>query len=257
MYFRKNLEPSVRLFLYFPALRAGKYQNEPQGRYCNMSRILIVEDDTTINGLLRNIIEKTGYAADSACNGTEGLAMALREDYDLILLDLMLPGKPGEEIIKELRKARATPIIILSAKGEVHNRIELLRLGADDYITKPFDIDEVLLRIQAVLRRTAHQDSGEIVFRELVIKPDAKRVFINDVELSCTATEYAILELLMKHPARIFSKRTLYEIITGENYFQEDNTMNVHISNLRRKIATHTDQKYTETVYGMGYRLSR
>lgn len=123
-----------------------------------MSRILIIEDDMMINGLLRNIIEKNGYAVDSAHNGTDGLAMGLHENYNLILLDLMLPEKSGEEIIKELRKACETPIIILSARGEIHDRIELLRLGADDYITKPFDIDEVLLRIQAVLRRTAQQE---------------------------------------------------------------------------------------------------
>lgn len=222
-----------------------------------MSRILIIEDDMMINGLLRNIIEKNGYAVDSAHNGTDGLAMGLHENYNLILLDLMLPEKSGEEIIKELRKACETPIIILSAKGEIHDRIELLRLGADDYITKPFDIDEVLLRIQAVLRRTAYQENNEIGFHELVIKPDSKRVFINDVEIACTATEYAILELLMKNPTRIFSKRTLYEIVMGEDYLQEDNTMHVHISNLRRKIAKHTDKKYIETVYGMGYRLAK
>lgn len=222
-----------------------------------MSRILIIEDDMTINGLLRNIIEKNGYIADSAYNGTDGLAMGLHEDYNLILLDLMLPGKSGVEIIKELRKAYATPIIILSAKGEIRDRIELLRLGADDYIVKPFDIDEVLLRIQAVLRRTTHQDNNEIAFHDLIIKPDSKRAFIGDMELTCTATEYAILELLVKNPARIFSKRTLYEIVMGEDYLQEDNTMNVHISNLRRKIAKHTNQKYIETVYGMGYRLIR
>jgi len=220
-----------------------------------MSRILIIEDDMTINGLLRSIIEKSGYSVDSAYNGTDGLAMGLREDYNLILLDLMLPEKSGEEIIKELRRVHATPIIVLSAKGEIHDRIELLRLGADDYITKPFDIDEVLLRIQAVLRRTTQQESKEIIFHELMIKPDSKRVFVNDMELVCTATEYAILELLMKNPARIFSKRTLYEIVMGEDYLQEDNTMNVHISNLRRKIAKYTNQKYIETVYGMGYRL--
>ena len=220
-----------------------------------MSRILIIEDDMTINGLLRSIIEKSGYAVDSVYNGTDGLAMGLHQDYSLILLDLMLPEKSGEEVIKELRRVNATPIIVLSAKGEIHDRVELLRLGADDYITKPFDIDEVLLRIQAVLRRTMQQESKEIVFYELMIKPDSKRVFVNDVELVCTATEYAILELLMKNPARIFSKRTLYEIVMGEDYLQEDNTMNVHISNLRRKIAKHTDQKYIETVYGMGYRL--
>lgn len=220
-----------------------------------MSRILIIEDDMTINGLLRNIIEKSGYAADSVYNGTDGLAMGLREDYSLILLDLMLPEKSGEDIVKELRRANTTPIIVLSAKGEIHNRVELLRLGADDYITKPFDIDEVLLRIQAVLRRTGQQESKEVVFREMVIKTDSKRIFINGEELVCTATEYAILELLMRNPTRIFSKRTLYEIVMGADYLQEDNTMNVHMSNLRQKIAKHTDKKYIETVYGMGYRL--
>ncbi len=220
-----------------------------------MSKILIIEDDMTINGLLRSIIEKSGYSADCAYNGTDGLAMGLHGDYSLILLDLMLPEKNGEDIVKELRKINTPPIIVLSAKSETHNRVELLRLGADDYITKPFDIDEVLLRIQAVLRRTAQQEINEIVFRELVIKTDSKRVFVNGGELVCTATEYAILELLMKNPTRIFSKRTLYEIVMGEDYLQEDNTMNVHISNLRRKIAKHTDKKYIETVYGMGYRL--
>lgn len=220
-----------------------------------MSKILIIEDDMTINGLLRSIIEKNGYAVDCAYNGIDGLAMGLHGDYSLILLDLMLPEKNGEDIVKELRKANTSPIIVLSAKSETQNRVELLRLGVDDYVTKPFDIDEVLLRIQAVLRRTAWQESNELVFRELVIKTDSKRVFVNGGELVCTATEYAILELMMKNPTRIFSKRTLYEIVMGEDYLQEDNTMNVHISNLRRKIAKHTDKKYIETVYGMGYRL--
>lgn len=181
--------------------------------------------------------------------------MGMHEDYCLILLDLMLPGKSGEEIIKELRRSRAPPVVILSAKSETHDKIELLRFGADDYITKPFDIDEVLLRIQAVLRRTVQQKDNKIVFHELTITPDSKRVLINGAELVCTATEYAIFELLMKNPDRIFSKRVLYELVTGEDYMQEDNTMNVHISNLRRKIAKYTDRKYIETVYGMGYRL--
>lgn len=221
-----------------------------------MSKILIIEDDTTINGLLRNIIEKSGYTADSAYNGADGLTMGLHEDYSLILLDLMLPEKSGEDIIKELRKVNTTPIIVLSAKGETHNRVELLRLGADDFITKPFDIDEVLLRIQAVLRRTMQSENNEIAFREIVIKTDSKRALVNGEELVLTATEFTILELLIKNPTRIYSKRTLYEIVMGQAYLQEDNTMNVHISNLRKKIAKYTDKKYIETVYGMGYRLT-
>lgn len=221
-----------------------------------MSKILIIEDDMTINGLLRSIIEKNGYTADSAYNGADGLTMSLREKYSLILLDLMLPEKSGEDIIKELRKVNTTPIIVLSAKGETHNRVELLRLGADDFITKPFDIDEVLLRIQAVLRRTMQSENNEIAFREIVIKTDSKRALVNGEELVLTATEFTILELLIKNPTRIYSKRTLYEIVMGQAYLQEDNTMNVHISNLRKKIAKYTDKKYIETVYGMGYRLT-
>lgn len=219
------------------------------------SRILIIEDDVTINKLLRSIIEKNGYIVDSAYCGTDGITMGLHKEYSLILLDLMLPEKSGEEIMKELRGANTTPVIVLSSKSETYSKIELLRLGADDYITKPFDVDEVLLRIQAVLRRTSQQETKEIVFRELVMKTDSKRVFVGDDELSCTATEYAILELLMKNPAKIYSKRAIYELVMGEDYLQEDNTMNVHISNLRRKIAKFTDKKYIETVYGMGYRL--
>lgn len=220
-----------------------------------MNKILIIEDDITINGLLRSIIEKNGYVVDNAYSGTNGLAMGLHEEYSLILLDLMLPEKTGEDIVKELRKVNKTPIIVLSAKSETYNRVELLRLGVDDYITKPFDIDEVLLRIQAVLRRTSGKETKDIMFHELVIKTDSKRVLVNGEEIVCTATEYSILELLMKNQTRIFSKRTMYELVMGEDYLQEDNTMNVHISNLRRKIAKRTDKKYIETVYGMGYRL--
>lgn len=138
-----------------------------------MNKILIIEDDVTINGLLRSIIEKNGYIVDNVYNGIDGLAMGLHEDYSLILLDLMLPEKTGEDIVKELRRVKETPIIVLSAKSKIYNRVELLQLGVDDYITKPFDIDEVLLRIQAVLRRTSGQETEDITFHELVIKTDS------------------------------------------------------------------------------------
>lgn len=221
-----------------------------------MRRILIIEDDVTINNLLCSIIESNGYSADHVCNGAQGLSMAQQGEYALILMDLMLPGKPGEDIIRELRKSKNVPVIVLSAKSETHNRIELLRLGVDDYITKPFDVDEVLLRMQAVLRRTATREGSELSFREIVIRTDAKRVFVKGNELLCTATEYAILELLLTNPTKIFSKRNLFESVTGEEYLSDDNTMNVHISNLRKKIAKYTEDKYIETVYGMGVRLS-
>lgn len=217
--------------------------------------VLVIEDDKTINSLLCSIITKSGYSVDSADNGLDGLRKALSSDYNIILMDLMLPLKTGEEILKELRKVKNTPVIIISAKSEVYNRIELFKIGADDYITKPFDIDEVMLRIQAVLRRTEAQASEILCFKEMKLDTDSKRVYIGDNELNCTATEYSILEAMLKNPKTIFSKRRLYESISGDSYLNDDNTMNVHISNLRKKIAKFTAEEYIETVYGMGYRL--
>lgn len=209
----------------------------------------------TINSLLCSIIAKSGYSADSAENGLDGLRKALSFDYNIILMDLMLPLKTGEEVLKELRKVKNTPVIIISAKSEVYNRIELFKIGADDYITKPFDIDEVMLRIQAVLRRTEAQTSKILCFKGMKLDTDSKRVYIGNNELNCTATEYSVLEVMLKNPKTIFSKRRLYESISGDSYLNDDNTMNVHISNLRKKISKLTAEEYIETVYGMGYRL--
>lgn len=220
-----------------------------------MISVLVIEDDKTINSLLCSIIVKSGYKVDSAENGLDGLNKVLLGDYNIILMDLMLPLKTGEEVLKEVRKIKNTPVIIISAKAEVYNRIELLKIGADDYITKPFDIDEVMLRIQAVLRRTEVRQTSLLSLRDIKLDTDSKRVYVKDNEIICTATEYAILEVMLKNPKIIFSKRRLYESISGDEYLNDDNTMNVHISNLRKKISKFTPEKYIETVYGMGYRL--
>ncbi len=138
------------------------------------------------------------------------------------------------------------------------NRIELLRLGADDYISKPFDVDEVILRIEAVLRRTGDiKTTAELKYKDMKLEKDSKRVYIGEEELTCTSMEYSILELMLNNPNKVFSKRNLFESITGDEYLSEDNTMNVHMSNLRKKIAKITDEPYIDTVYGMGYRLSK
>lgn len=217
--------------------------------------ILIIEDDSTINSLLCGILKKSGYEVESCTDGLTGYNMALDKDYQLILMDLMLPVKSGEEILRALRKVKKTPVIVLSAKNDVHNRIELLRLGADDFICKPFDIDEVILRIEAVLRRV--EDVKDVLtYKQMRIDKEARRIFIGDDELICTATEYAILELMLGNPGKVFSKRNLFESVTGDNYLSEENTMNVHMSNLRKKIAKITDEPYIDTVYGMGYRMA-
>lgn len=217
--------------------------------------ILIIEDDPTINALLCGILNKSGYETASAVDGISGLNMALENDYSLILMDLMLPLKSGEEILRSLREVKKTPVIVLSAKNDVHNRIELLRLGADDFICKPFDIDEVMLRIEAVLRRVEDK-KDTLSYKNMKIDLDARRVYIGDNELICTAMEYSILEIMLGNPNKIFSKRNLFESATGEDYVSEDNTMNVHMSNLRKKIAVITDEPYIDTVYGMGYRMA-
>ncbi len=217
--------------------------------------ILIIEDDSTINSLLCGILKKSGYEVESCTDGLTGYNMALDKDYQLILMDLMLPMKSGEEILRALREVKKTPVIVLSAKNDVHNRIELLRLGADDFICKPFDIDEVILRIEAVLRRV--EDVKDVLtYKQMRIDKEARRIFIGDDELICTATEYAILELMLGNPGKVFSKRNLFESVTGDNYLSEENTMNVHMSNLRKKIAKITDEPYIDTVYGMGYRIA-
>lgn len=220
--------------------------------------ILVIEDDEMINSLLCKVLRSSGYETESALNGIDGLELAKGGEHEMILLDLMLPFKSGEEVLREIRKVKDTPVIVLSAKNDVVNRIDLLRLGADDFICKPFDVDEVMLRIDAVLRRTSKGAAAPVLtYKELRLDKEAKTACIGEEPLSLTAMEYSILELMLETPAKVFSKRSLFESITGDFYLSEDNTMNVHISNLRKKIAKLTDEPYIDTVYGMGYRLSK
>lgn len=220
--------------------------------------ILVIEDDVMINNLLCKVLSDNGFEVDKALDGEDGFRMAQEKEYELILLDLMLPKKSGEELLGELRKTKQTPAIVLSAKNEVINRIELLRLGADDYISKPFDVDEVILRIEAVLRRTGGITAPAVLeYKKMKLDKDSKRVLIGESEITCTVMEFSILELMLENPNKVFSKRNLFESVTGEDYMSDDNTMNVHMSNLRKKIAKVTDEPYIDTVYGMGYRLSK
>jgi DNA-binding response OmpR family regulator len=220
--------------------------------------ILVIEDDVMINNLLCKVLSDNGFEVDKALDGEDGLRKAQEKEYELILLDLMLPKKTGEELLGELRKTKQTPAIVLSAKNEVINRIELLRLGADDYISKPFDVDEVILRIEAVLRRTGGITAPAVLeYKEMKLDKDSKRVLIGEAEITCTLMEFSILKLMLENPNKVFSKRNLFESVTGEDYMSDDNTMNVHMSNLRKKIAKVTDEPYIDTVYGMGYRLSK
>lgn len=218
-------------------------------------KILLVEDDIEISTMLKNFLTTEDFEVITAQDGKSACEKFFSDSFNLVLLDLMIPKINGMEVMQRIREKSTVPIIIISAKDTDSDKTLGLGLGADDYITKPFDIDEVILRINAVLRRSEFQIGKKISFRNITLNTESKRVFVSDKEIICTAMEYSILELLIKNPDKIFSKRNLFESITGEDYVSDENTMNVHISNLRKKLRQADDSEYIETVYGMGYRL--
>ncbi|WP_010651525.1 response regulator transcription factor [Oceanobacillus massiliensis] len=222
--------------------------------------ILVVEDDEDISRLLCSIISKNGYNPKTAYSGTEAAIYLENENWDMVLLDLMLPGLSGEEILREVTKKSNIPVIIISAKHETQTKIDALRAGADDYITKPFDIEEVSARIDSCLRRyrgTADlQKNNQIRHEDLIMDLDAKKVSVNGTDIKLTAIEYEILYLLMSSPKKVFTKANLFERVWREEFYGDDNTVNVHLSNLRSKLSrANPSEEYIETIWGMGYRL--
>ena len=238
-----------------------------------MPNILIVEDDININNLLCEVLMKAGYTCEQAFSGTEAkLLLNIKEKaYTLVLLDLMLPGASGEEVLKEIRKQGRLPVIVLTAKDSIDDKIGVLTDGADDYITKPFEIREVLARIQVQLRHIEAetetevitkagiqegQGSGRLEFRDMVLTRSTFEVSIGGRVLpKITKQEFAILELLLKNPKQVFSKEDIFEYAWDEPYMGETKTLDVHISNIRKKIKTVTPDEYIETIWGIGYRL--
>lgn len=225
------------------------------------TKILVIEDDREINSMLCEMLDKNGYVAEGAFTGMEGLARLRSEGYDLLILDLMLPYKSGDAVLQELRRFSSLPTIVISAKDTVQNKLDLFHLGADDYLTKPFDLDEVLVRVEAVLRRCGSseaQRAPEILQAgKLAVDTESKTASVDGQDLVLTAKEYGILELLMRYPHKVFSKANLFESIWNEEYVCEDNTLNVHMSNLRNKLkAADPETEYIKTVWGMGYRMN-
>jgi DNA-binding response OmpR family regulator len=223
-----------------------------------VDKILIVEDNKDVNKMLAEVLADEGYEVCSAYTGTDGFREVKAKEYDLILLDIMLPYKSGDEILKEVRKFSDIPVIIISAKDMIGTKIYLLKMGADDYITKPFDLDEVVARVETNLRRSHKQGQVEKVFRykDMVLDDNAKRITINNIELDLTAKEYQIIELLLKNRDRVFTKANLYETIWQDAFLGDDNAVKTHISNLRSKLKmAMLNDEYIETVWGLGYRL--
>ena len=230
-------------------------------------RILIVEDDADINRLLYKILKKQHYAPEQAYSGTEARLMLRSAAYDLILLDLMIPGMTGEELLDDIRNKQrlSIPVIILSAKGSLKDRVGLLMDGADDYLTKPFEPEEVLAHVCAVLRRSGRAGSeaqgtetetAVYQCRNLTVYPEARRVTVKDVEIQLTAHEFDILYLLIRNPDKVYSRENLYEQVWKGGYYGEDNTVNVHVSNIRKKLAkADPEEEYIQTVWGIGFKL--
>ena len=225
------------------------------------NRVLIVEDDADINNLLNDVLVKNNYEAVSAYSGTEALLCLKDEsEFDIMLLDLMLPGICGEELIKKIRAIKKMPIVVISAKTSVDDRINVLKLGADDFVCKPFDINEVLARIEAQLRRykefSNSIDTDVITFKNMSVNKDSREVIVNGELINLTAREYNILELLISNPKKVFTRANIFESVWNSSFLGDDNTVNVHVSNLRSKIsAKDKTNEYIQTVWGIGFKM--
>ena len=228
-----------------------------------MTSILIIEDDQSIAELERDYLQINGFSADIATTGPSGLKKAKTNSYDLIILDVMLPGIDGFKICRQLRDEMDIPILMISARTEDDDKIRGLGLGADDYITKPFSPGELVARVKSHLARFSRltksedQDRRNIIeLKGLRIDPISRQVFVNKKEITLTAKEFDILEMLCRNPNRVFSKENIFETIWGEEVYGEISTVTVHIRKIREKIEHDPSQpQYIETVWGVGYRF--
>lgn len=223
--------------------------------------ILVVEDDQDINRLINKILMKNGFNVRQAFSGTEARMCLDMFDFQLVILDLMLPGMTGEEIIEEVRKKKNMPIIVISAKTSSEDKVNALKLGADDFVTKPFDALELVARVEAQLRRYTKFSKAEVKktlkYKEIELDMEEVRVAVRGEELQLTAKEFAILELLMSNPKKVFTRANLFEHVWNDEFLGDDNTVNVHISNLRNKIASiDKENDYIKTVWGIGFKLA-
>jgi DNA-binding response OmpR family regulator len=226
-----------------------------------LAKILVIEDDADINRLLCRYLIKEQYQVIPAYSGTEARLQLKLESFDLILLDLMLPGVTGEELISEIRGQSPLPIIVISAKTSLEDKVNALRIGADDYIVKPFEREEVLARVAALLRRSilhSPMESSKIEnnnFKDLTLNPNSREVTVKGNTISLTAYEFDILQLLLQYPDKVFTKEQLYQDIWKTGYYGEDNTINVHMSNIRKKIKEFDDASYIKTIWGIGFKM--
>lgn len=233
--------------------------------YGQQQTILVVDDEERIRRLLRMYLEKEGYVIDEAENGESALTMAIDKDYDLILLDVMLPGIDGIEVCNKIRQSKATPIVMLTAKGEEANRVQGFEVGADDYVVKPFSPREIIYRVKAILRRSSATaylskekvSSNNIVFPHLIIEHDAHRVVAGGKEVSLTPKEYELLHYLASAPDKVFSREDLLKDVWNYEFFGDLRTVDTHVKRLREKLnkVSADAAAMITTVWGVGYKL--
>ena len=218
-----------------------------------MKTILIIDDDVYIGDMLQEVLEKENYSVLRAYSGSEALFVLSSNRPDLVLLDLMLPGLQGEEV---LPKIQGIPVIVVSAKADVEDKVSLLLGGAVDYVTKPFDCKELLARIEVAFRKYQTADADTMLeFNDIKMDVNAHTVFIEDEAVKLTRTEYAILKLLMQNPSQVIPKSVILEKISEDTPDCMESSLKVHISNLRRKMKEAGGKDYVESVWGIGFKM--
>jgi DNA-binding response OmpR family regulator len=219
-------------------------------------RILIIEDEKKVSNFLRQALEEERYAVDQAFDGEEGQEMARSYEYDLIILDLMLPRKNGMKTLEELRKGRLlAPVLILTARDAVPDKVAVLDAGGDDYMTKPFSIDEFLARARALLRRGRSEGTGMLRHGDLSLNPSTREVLRGNRKIELTNKEHALLEYLMRNPGRVLTRSMIAEHVWNVDFDTESNVIDVYITYLRNKIDKGEPVRLIRTVRGSGYRL--
>ena len=218
-----------------------------------MKDILIIDDDVHIGNMLEEVLIKEGYRVSRAYSGTEAVMVLANKKPDLVLLDLMLPGLNGEEVLLQIK---GIPVIVVSAKVDVENKVDLLLSGAVDYVTKPFHTKELLARIAVHLRNTNRCEASSVLtFDDLLLNTDTRVVTVKSKEIKLTRTEYAILKLLMQNPTQVITKSLLLERISEDTPDCTESSLKMHISNLRKKLREVEDKDYIEVVWGIGFKL--
>lgn len=229
------------------------------------ARILIIEDDTDINELVATSLHKAGYACEQAFSGSEARlllnAAAANGDapFNLVITDLMLPGASGEDLVREIRARSDAPIIVISARTGVNDKVELLKLGADDYLAKPFDLDELHARIAVQLRHAARgtgRSSATLRYKDWTLDTEARTLVAAGTPIKLTRLEYSLVETLVRRPKKVFTKQELLKAAWNDECFVEEKAANVHVSNIRGKLRASGTDTYIETVWGIGFKLA-